>query len=872
MARTAASSLMLTVLLLGLGAVQVKAEVTFSGNAAPPSDTLCLWYKTPAPLATPINYNASSSGWISKALPLGNGRMGAMVFGGVQHEYIQFNEKSLWTGTSTNGVGSGSNYQNFGYVQVDFPGFTAVTDYCRYLSLDSAINKIEYTAGNVTYYREYFISYPENLMVMRFYANAAGMITCTASLDTTRSSLETVSASGSTISLSGKLDIVTYEAQLSVLSQGGGQSLANNQITITGADTVTLFLCASTDYSPAAASYTSGIGLTGVKAFNAARINASRVKPYADMKAAHIADYQSLFNRLKVRLANNVPQQKPTDTMLLNYASASNPMMDILVLQMGRYLTIAGNRDNCPGIPTNLQGLWNDSNTPGWSSDFHTDINVEMNYFGAEAANLIECATPYTTWIFNQAIVQPSWKSYAGGKGWTVFTQNNIFGQSNWGVNFYGLGAWLCLDMWKHFAFSMDTAFLRDTAYPVLKAQCSYQLSLLKTVNDTLMISGGDSPEQGITDNGTAFGQQLSWDVISNTISACTVLNLDLSYRDSLKATLAKLDNGMRIGAWGQLKEWRTLEDYNPATKQGSGEPQHRHCSHMICLYPGAELQPLSMPALAQAIKTSLDARGTGGFGWSMAWRMALRARLFDGNTAHSLLGTLITGGSFQSNLFDLYGGYIFQIDANYGAMAAEIEMLAQSNEGMLHLMPAIPDAWAAQGEVQGIRARGGFEVEDLVWGANKTFTNARITSYSGDTCVVKINDSTRAFKVFNAQDGTPAAFTKKADILTFATTPGGSYVIDIAAPVAVCTSVGARLRQAMLAPAGKNRLALTVARDGTYLLTITALSGRVVAARAIKVTKGKALVDLGACAAPQAVVVSVSGSGATAVGKFFVR
>ena len=469
MARTVASSLILTGVLLGLGAALVRAEVTFSGNATPPADTLCLWYKTPAPLATPINYNASSSGWISKALPLGNGRMGAMVFGGVQHEYIQFNEKSLWTGTATTGVGSGSNYQNFGYVQVDFPGFTAVTNYRRYLSLDSAIHKIEYMVGNVTYYREYFISYPENLMVMRFYSNAAGMITCTASIDNTRSSLETVSASGSTISVSGKLDIVSYEAQLSALNQGGTQTLANNQITITGADTLTLFLCGSTDYSPIAASYTSGIGLSGVKAFNAARINASRAKPYADMKAAHIADHQSLFNRLKVRLAGNVPQQKPTDTMLLNYTATSNPMMDILVLQMGRYLTIAGNRDNCPGIPTNLQGLWNDSNTPGWSSDFHTDINVEMNYFGAEAGNLIECATPYTNWIFNQAVVQPNWKSYAGGKGWTVFTQNNSFGQSNWGVTYYGLGAWLCLDMWKHFAFSMDTAFLRDTAYPVLK-------------------------------------------------------------------------------------------------------------------------------------------------------------------------------------------------------------------------------------------------------------------------------------------------------------------------------------------------------------------------------------------------------------------
>jgi alpha-L-fucosidase 2 len=870
--RTVASYLVLTGLLLGLEAAQSMAEVTFSGNAPPPADTLCLWYKTPAPLATPINYNSSSSGWISKALPLGNGRMGAMVFGGVQHEYIQFNEKSLWTGTATTGVGSGSNYQNFGYVQVDFPGFTAVTNYRRYLSLDSAIHKIEYTVGNVTYYREYFISYPENLMVMRFYSNAAGMITCTASIDNTRSTLETVSASGSTISLSGKLDIVTYEAQLNVLNQGGTQMLVNNQITVTGADTVTLFLCGSTDYSATATSYASGIGLTGVKAFNAARITASRAKSYAGMKAAHIADHQSLFNRLKVRLANNVPQQKPTDTMLINYAAASNPMMDILVLQMGRYFTIAGNRDNSPGIPTNLQGLWNDSNTPGWSSDFHTDINVEMNYFGAEAANLIECATPYTNWIFNQAVVHSNWKSYAGGKGWTVFTQNNIFGQANWGTNYYGLGAWLCLDLWKHFAFSMDTTFLRDTAYPVLKSQCAYQLSLLKTVNDTLMISGGDSPEQGITDNGTAFGQQLCWDVITNTISACTILNTDLSYRDSLKATLAKLDNGMRIGTWGQLKEWRTLDDYNPATGKGSGEPQHRHCSHMICLYPGTELQPLTMPALAQAIKTSLDARGTGGYGWSMAWRMALRARLFDGNTAYSLLGTLIKGGSFQSNLFDLYGGYIFQIDANYGAMAAGLEMLVQSNAGMIHLMPAVPDAWAAQGEVKGIRARGGFEVTDLAWGDGRHFISARVKSYSGDTCAVKINDSTRAFKVFNEADGSLAAFSKKADVITFPTIAGGSYLIAADAPISVRSNRNIAVCQAALSPVGGNRIALTVSHDGIYTVKTIGMNGRVISAQNITVTKGRSVVVLSALAARQAVVVSVSGNGIALTTKIAIQ
>ena len=558
--------------------------------------------------------------------------------------------------------------------------------------------------------------------------------------------------------------------------------------------------------------------------------------------------------------------------MMLNYAATSNPMIDILVLQMGRYLTVAGNRDNCAGIPTNLQGLWNDSNTPGWSSDFHTDINVEMNYFGAEAANLIECAAPYTSWIFNQSTMQPNWKSYAGGKGWTVFTQNNIFGQSNWGTNYYGLGAWLCLDLWKHFAFSNDTAFLRDTAYPAMKSQCAYQLSLLKTLNDTLMIFGGDSPEQGITDNGTAFGQQLCWDVFNNTINACTILNSDLPFRDSLKATLAKLDNGMRIGTWGQLKEWRTLDDYNPATKQGSGEPQHRHCSHMICLYPGTELQPLTMPALAQAIKTSLDARGTGGYGWSMAWRMALRARLFDGNTAYSLLGTLIKGGSFQSNLFDLYGGYIFQIDANYGAMAAGLEMLVQSNAGMIHLMPAIPDAWAVQGEVKGIRARGGFEVADLVWGANKRFINALIKSYSGDTCMVKINDSTQAFKVFNAADGTPGVFTKKADVLTFPTAAGGTYLIAIAAPLPVLSNSSNNICQAFISFVGKNRFALTVPHAGDYTVKMIGMNGRVVSSQNITVTKGRSVVALNAISARQAVVVSVSGKGIALTRKLLVQ
>jgi alpha-L-fucosidase 2 len=861
-----------TGLLFGICATQLMAEVVFSGNAAAPADTLCLWYRMPAAgYATPPTTTPETA-WNANALPLGNGRMGAMIFGGVQRERIQFNEKTLWTGNATVGVGSGSDYQSFGYVTLDFPGFTAVTNYRRILSLDSAIHRVEFTVGNVSYVRESFISYPENLMVVRLYSTGTAKISFTASLVSTRTGEAIYAPDASTIALSDKLTIVSYEARLNVLANGGTVSPANNQLTVTGADTATLFLCASTDYSPTTSSYTNGAALAGVKAFDSTHILASRAKSYASMRAAHIADHQNLFNRMRVRLANNAPQTKPTDSVLIAYKTTPNPMLDILILHLGRYFTIATSRDNCL-LPSNLQGLWKDDNTPGWSCDFHTDINVEMNYFGAEAMNLMECVKPYTSWIYNQSVIQPNWKKYANNNGWRVYTQNNIYGQSNWSGsgNYYGLSGWLCLDLWKYFAFSMDTAYLRTVAYPAMKLACTYYRSVLTLKGDTLLFPTDDSPEQGITDVGPSWDQQCGWDLFTNTVKACTILNTDLTFRDTIKQTLTQLDNGMRIGSWGQIKEWRSLEDYNPATKTGVGEPGHRHCSPMICLYPGTELQPLSNPKMATALKTLLDARGTGGYGWSNAWRMALRARLFDGNAAYSLLGTYVAG-SVQANLFDLYGGYIFQIDANYGVPAALTEMLVQSNEGMIHLMPAIPDAWATQGEVKGVRARGGFEVTDLVWSTNKHFVNARIKSYSGDTCKVKLNDSTRAFKVFNAADGSLAAFTKKADVLTFPTTTGNTYLIDTAASVSVRSNHDVAICQSHLSLVGKNRVTLTVSRDGVYTVKFISLNGRVISAQNIAVSKGKTVVALDAAAARQVIVMSVSGNGVELSKKFLIQ
>ncbi len=742
---------------LGIALQVGNTEVTFTGRPIQPLDTLSLWYVRPA------------TTWMTQALALGNGQSGAMVFGGVQQERIQFNEKTLWTGSPTDY----GFYQNFGNINLDFPGLITVSDYRRDLSLKTALATVSYKVGQTAYLREYFFSYPDQVMVMRFTSSGTGNISFTANVVDAHTGTKT--ATDGRITIAGKLTLVSYEAQLLIRNEGGTITTSGTQVTVSGADAATIYLACGTDYSASAANYLTGNGVAGIHTTLNDRMVAASAKSYPTLKANHVSDYQTFFQRMTLNLNHGYPNS-PTDSLMAKYKQGvRNPLLEVLIFQLGRYLTIAGSR---PGvlIPTNLQGIWNDKNDPGWSSDFHGDINVEMNYFGTELSNLAELARPYTDWIHNEAVNHTEWKKYAtnlGNQGWVIYAQNNIFGESNWG-NLWGQGAWLCMDLWKHYAFTLDTAYLATIAYPAMKGSADFWISRLKLASDgTLVSPNTSSPEHGPTEDGVSFDQQLIWDLLTNTIEASRILNLDASYRTTLTSTLAKLDPGLHIGSFGQLREWKYTND--------SPTDTHRHQSYAIALYPGNQLLPLAMPDLAKAIKVTLDARGDGGdggngYGWDHAWKIALRARLFDGNHAFTLLQKLFTDGDFANNLFDIYGNTVFQIDANFGTMAGMAEMLLQSQAGFIHLLPALPDAWPV-GNEKGLCARNAFEV-DMDWSA-KVLNSASILSKKGKLCSVKYEKFSQvgAYVVVDV-NGAAIPFTRNGDIYTFNTVPGGRYRI----------------------------------------------------------------------------------------------
>lgn len=727
------------------------SEVSFAGSASAPSAPLSLWYRAPA------------TDWMTQALPLGNGRLGAMVFGGVATEHIQFNDKTLWKGSPT----SRGSYQNFGDLFLDFQGLTAVSNYRRDLSLSEAISRVSYTVGATTYTREYFCSYPDHALVLRLASNGSGNLSFVVRLVDAHAG--TTTAAGNTITMSGALDLLSYEAQLKVVNEGGSLSISGNQITVTNANAVTLILAGGTDYSATAANYLVGTGAAGLHAATAEQLSSSSSKTYATLKGNHLRDYQPLFDRVALNLNHSTPTV-PTDELLASFKGKNyNTALEVLYFQYARFFALSSSRG--VALPSNLQGLWNNSNTPAWQCDIHNNINVEMNYWLAEKLNLSETHLPFLNYIYNEALTHASWKHQAaaiGCNGWAMNTQNNIFGFTDWKQD-RPANAWYCMHLWEHYTFTLDQAYLASTAYPVMKSACDFWLSRLITGTDGTLVAPAEwSPEQSTpgAEDGVSYAQQLIWDLFTNTIQASTILNVDTAYRTTLQAKLAKLDPGTHIGSWGELREWKVTPD-----RQGD---THRHISPLIGLYPGSQISPLLDPKIADAAKVLLISRGDGSFGWSCAWRAACWARLFDGNHALQCLRVNLLGGpNTVANLFDLYPP--FQIDANFGGPAAMTEMLIQSQLDTLQLLPALPDAWSA-GTVVGLRAKGGFEV-GLSWKA-KALAQATLRSKSGGVCVVKNPLFTSAFTLVNALTNGAVAYTRNNDTITFSTTAGVAYLI----------------------------------------------------------------------------------------------
>jgi alpha-L-fucosidase 2 len=732
-------------------------QSVLSGRVFSQND-LKLWYTKP------------SAQW-EDALPVGNGSLAAMVFGGVKSERIQFNEETLWTGKPRSYAKKGAYkhlgqirtllnegnqkeaeklafaefmgdpvrqmaYQPFGDVYLDFPTHTDSTNYQRELDLVKGISTVSYQSGGARYTREIFASYPAKAIYIHLKTDKKASLDFGIRFDALHAD-KIVNVKGNEVTLQVKVqDGALYGVSTIKALTDGKISSENGILKVKGAGSATLILSAATNY----------VDYNHVNGKPEQVVNAvlNKAPLYDQARSQHIQDYQALFSRFNLTLPGGASSSLPTDQRLLAFKSnPSDPSFLALYVQYARYLLIASSR---PGThPANLQGKWNDKLKPSWDSKYTVNINTEMNYWPAEMTNLTECHQPLFSMIQDLSVTGAEVaKEYYQAPGWLVHHNTDVWrGAAPINASDHGIwvtgGAWLSLHLWEHYRYTQDKAFLKTTGYPLMKKAAEFFTAFLVKDPKTgyLISSPSNSPETGGLVAGPTMDHQIIRGLFQACIESASILNTDQLFAQKLKDLKSKIAPN-QIGRAGQLQEWTT--DIDDTTSH------HRHVSHLWGVYPGEEITPLGTPQLLDAAKKSLEFRGDDGTGWSLAWKINYWARFLDGDHAYTMIRKLFNpimdasvkkgGGGSYPNLFDAHPP--FQIDGNFGGAAGILETLVQSHLGEIHLLPALPSA-LPEGKVSGLITRGAFELR-MSW-KNNQLESVKVKSKVGGKCVIRYKD-----------------------------------------------------------------------------------------------------------------------------------